>query len=210
MKKSRILVIGDIHGCLEKLKKLIQKIDYNPKQDKLIFLGDYIDRGPDSSGVIEFVLDLNKKSENIICLIGNHEAMFLNYLDGIEVDFFLMNGGINTINDYGTDENIPESHIEFLNNLKTYYETKTHIFVHAGLRNNIPLKEQSKEDLIWIRDGFIYSKYNHGKTVVFGHTPQSKPLLTELKIGIDTGAVFGGDLTCLEITENGSYYFYGA
>lgn len=199
---SRILVIGDIHGCLNKLEQLMKKLTWNPKEDTLVFIGDYIDRGPDSAGVIEYILGLKAQSDKIICLMGNHESLFLDYLAGINTDVFLINGGYDTLLSYNEDEkNIPESHLEFLNNLKPYYETKDYIFVHAGLRDGIALKDQSLKDLLWIREAFIKSDYDHGRRVIFGHTPLPRPLCLDTKIGIDTGAVFEGDLTCLELPD---------
>ncbi|MDY6852862.1 MAG: serine/threonine protein phosphatase, partial [Thermodesulfobacteriota bacterium] len=94
---------------------------------------------------------------------------------------------------------IPQSHYDFLESLAHYYETEDYIFVHAGLRDGILIEDQDPHDLLWIRDEFISSDYDHGKRVIFGHTPFREPLVQPNKIGIDTGAVFGGRLTCLEL-----------
>jgi serine/threonine protein phosphatase 1 len=197
---SRILAVGDIHGCLDKLKKLMDVIKWRPDEDTLIFIGDYVDRGPDSSGVIEYIIGLKKKSDRVICLMGNHETLFMDYLEGKENQVFLFNGGVQTLDSYGGMElEVPEIHMDFLHSLQPYYQTKNYIFVHAGLRNNIPLGRQSLKDLLWIREEFITSHYNHGRRVIFGHTPYPMPLVHDNKIGIDTGAVYGGELTCLEL-----------
>ncbi len=197
---SRLFAIGDVHGCLRKLEALLAMIDWRPEEDTLLFIGDYVDRGDESAGVIDQVINLRLFSDRIVCLMGNHEKLFLDYLEGRNVRLFLMNGGGSTLDSYGGQgAAIPESHREFLASLLPYYETESHIFVHAGLRDGVALAEQDPKDLFWIRDEFITSEYDHGKPVVFGHTPLPRPLVRPNKIGIDTGAVFGGTLTCLEL-----------
>ena len=197
---SRILAIGDIHGSLEKLQLLMATIDWDPAEDTLLFIGDYVDRGPDSAGVIDHILGLMEWSDNIICLRGNHEQLFLDFLEGRNVDTFIHNGGYHTIQSYGgEDAGIPEDHYAFLDSLPLYWETEDYIFVHAGLRDGLALRDQDPRDLLWIREEFIRSDYDHGKRVVYGHTPTREPLVMANKIGIDTGAVYGGRLTCLEI-----------
>jgi serine/threonine protein phosphatase 1 len=207
---ERIFAIGDIHGCISKLKRIIDRIDIDAQNDTLVFIGDYIDRGPDPKGVVDFVLYLRKSINQVICLLGNHEQMFLDYLrnESFNKETFLVNGGGNTISSYGVIEtsegikvDVPDNHMQFFTSLLPYYETDDYIFVHAGLRPNIPLEKQSIEDLIWIRYEFINSSYDFGKTVIFGHTPLSQPFIDFNKIGIDTGAVYGGKLTCVELPE---------
>jgi len=199
---SRILAIGDIHGCFDKLEKLMGAINWRPAEDTLVFMGDYVDRGPDSFKVVEFLIELKTQSNNLIFLLGNHEQLFLEFLEGNSSQLFFLNGGLNTLVSYGGDrQNIPESHVNFLYSLLPYYETEMNIFVHAGLRDGIPLDKQSLTDLIWIRDDFIFSDYDHGKRVIFGHTPVAKPLIQDNKIGIDTGAVYGGMLSCVQLPE---------
>jgi len=207
---GKIFAIGDIHGCISQLDKLLAQLDIDAGEDTLLFIGDYIDRGPDPKGVIDYIIDIRKNVRNVVCLSGNHEDMFLNYcLDGRDEDLYMSNGGMRTLASYGfmregTEELIlPDSHREFFTTLRTYYETDDYIFVHAGLRPGVPLDRQDREDLLWIRFEFISSPYDFGKTVVYGHTPVSlnKPLIDKNKIGIDTGAVFGGRLTCIELPE---------
>lgn len=197
---GRILAIGDIHGMLEKLQMMMLAINWDPDEDTLLFIGDYVDRGPESAGVIDHILGLMSWSENVICLRGNHEQLLLDFLHGRHMQTFLYNGGDTTIDSYGGwDEGVPEEHYYFLESLPYYWETDEYIFVHAGLRDGIPLEQQSLRDLLWIREEFINSDYDHGKKVIYGHTPTKMPVVQKNKIGIDTGAVYGGNLTCLEI-----------
>jgi serine/threonine protein phosphatase 1 len=211
----KIFAIGDIHGCLSKLERIISKTGIDTEEDTLVFIGDYIDRGPDSRGVVDFVLDLKRKIRTIICLKGNHEQMFLDYVClNKNEDLYLSNGGDTTIASYGyrnvrgdRELNVPDSHMEFFNSLLPCYETDDYIFVHAGLRENVLLKNQNIKDMLWIRHDFIMSSYDFGKTVVFGHTPMShsKPLFLPGRIGIDTGAAYGGFLTCVELPSRKIY-----
>ncbi|MGZ3592380.1 MAG: metallophosphoesterase family protein [Syntrophales bacterium] len=207
---GKIFAIGDVHGCISHLNKLVEQLDIDAGEDTLVFVGDYIDRGPDSKGVIDAILDIKKNIRNVVCLSGNHEDMFLNYcFDRRDEDLYMSNGGMRTLASYGfslegTGELIlPESHGEFFTALCTYHETDDYIFVHAGLRPGISLDRQDREDLLWIRFEFINSSYDFGKTVIYGHTPISlnKPLIDKNKICIDTGAVYGGKLTCIELPE---------
>jgi serine/threonine protein phosphatase 1 len=203
---GRILAIGDIHGTRDKLQMLMGAVNWDPDEDTLVFIGDYVDRGPDSAGVIDHVLGLMEWSENVICLRGNHEQLFIDFLDGRDTSTFLYNGGQATIDSYGgEDAGLPEEHYDFLLSLPFYYETEDYIFVHAGLRDGLPLEQQDPHDLLWIREEFIHSSYDHGKLVVYGHTPKREPVVMENKIGIDTGAVYGGKLTCLELPDMSFY-----
>jgi serine/threonine protein phosphatase 1 len=204
---GKIFAIGDIHGSIDRLQDLMQKIPIDFANDTLLFIGDYIDRGPGSVEVVEYLMDLKKRVPEIILLKGNHEDMLEKYLDGTDRFTYLLNGGQNTLDSYLSKTQrsdsfpIPAEHIDFFKSLRLYYETEAYIFVHAGLRPKIPLASQKTEDLLWIRDKFIYSKYNFGKPVVFGHTPLEKPLVEPNKIGIDTGAVYGNALTCVQLPD---------
>jgi serine/threonine protein phosphatase 1 len=204
---SKIFAIGDIHGSFDRLQELMQKIPIDFARDTLVFIGDYIDRGPASVEVVDYLIDLKKQVPQTIFLKGNHEDMLEKYLDGTDRFTYLLNGGQNTLDSYLSKNlqselyPIPSDHMEFFKTLRLYYETEAYIFVHAGLRPKVPLASQETEDLLWIRDKFIYSKYNFGKTVVFGHTPLEKPLVESNKIGIDTGAVYGNALTCVQLPE---------
>ena len=204
-----IYAIGDIHGCLNHLINLLDVVNPDLEQNKLVFVGDYLDRGPQSSKVVDFIIDLKKKynPENIICLMGNHERMFLDFLQGQEEMFFLLNGGASTAVSYWgnhwerSERRLPPEHHNFFATLKLYYETEDYIFVHGGLRPGLPLAAQKEEDLLWIRKEFILSEFNFGRRVIFGHTPVRTPLVMPNKIGIDTGAVYGNKLTCVSLPE---------
>ena len=204
---DKIFAIGDIHGSFDKLQDLMQKIPIDFTHDTLVFIGDYIDRGPSSVEVVDYLLDLKKRVPGIVFLKGNHEDMLEKYLDGTDRFTYLLNGGQKTLDSYLSKNErsdsfpIPSDHMEFYRSLRLYYETEAYLFVHAGLRPRVPLSSQETDDLLWIRDKFIYSKYNFGKPVVFGHTPLEKPLVESNKIGIDTGAVYGNALTCVQLPE---------
>ncbi len=204
----RTFAIGDVHGCLGQLERLLQKIPADPAEDTLVFIGDYIDRGSESRGVVDCVLGLGETHANVVCLRGNHEAMLLDFLEGENEELYWMNGGWATLRNYGillSDSpcvrkgKIPAGHLRFFETLRLYYETDQDLFVHAGLRPGIPLAEQFVEDMLWIRWEFIDSEADFGRRVVFGHTHFHEPLVAENKVGIDTGAVYGGRLTCVEL-----------
>jgi serine/threonine protein phosphatase 1 len=207
MSKEKIFVVGDVHGCLDVLKRLIDNIGWNPSNDRLIFIGDYIDRGKDAKGVVDFVLKLKEDSPLVQCLIGNHEQMFLDYLSGVDSQSSLLNGGLSTLKSYKEvrlrheDPLIPSTHLDFFSSLLSMIELEQYYIVHAGFRPNIRIEDQDFIDMIWIRDEFIYSDYDFGKVVIFGHTPFNSPMIMKNKIGIDTGAVYGNRLTCLELPE---------
>jgi serine/threonine protein phosphatase 1 len=208
MGKGKTFIIGDIHGCLETLKRLMEKIDWLPEEDMLIFLGDYIDRGQNSKGVVDYILGLRKASSGVQCLLGNHEAIFLEYLSGRDRRLFIINGGVSTLESYQRERNeedesslVSQSHIEFYESLRTLIELEDFYVVHAGFRPGVKLEKQSLEDMLWIRDPFIYSQNHFQKRVIFGHTPFYEPLVMDNKIGLDTGAVYGNKLTCLELPD---------
>lgn len=204
---QKIFVVGDIHGCFDKLCALMDKIPLNFTRDQLIFIGDYIDRGPSSLEVVDYLIDLKKRWPATIFLKGNHEDMLEKYLDGSDRFTYLLNGGQRTLDAYLNLPNnpgeypVPPAHLEFFKSLHRYYQTDDYIFVHAGLRKKVPLESQKTIDLFWIRDEFIYSEFDFGKRVIFGHTPFKEPLVHTNKIGIDTGAVYGNRLTCVQLPE---------
>ncbi|NLC71007.1 MAG: serine/threonine protein phosphatase [Desulfuromonadaceae bacterium] len=197
---NRLIAVGDIHGCLAALQHLMEKVKPTV-EDQVVFLGDYIDRGPNSRGVIDFLIDFQKCFPKTVCLKGNHEAMLIDFLRGKNRDLFLLNGGISTLRLYDTDGSLhlPPDHLEFLYKLLPFYRTESFIFVHAGLRPGVPLEEQTEQDLLWIRGDFLYYDFDWGGTVVFGHTPLDSPLQEVNKIGLDTGAVYGRVLTACDV-----------
>ncbi len=187
--------IGDIHGCLDPLRRLMDQIHVS-ETDEVVFIGDYVDRGPDSKGVIDYLLTLQGR---YTFLMGNHERMFLDFLQGKERFLFLYNGGEATLESYGGVGNIPASHLAFLNRLVLYYETDDYLFVHGGIRPGILIQDQDPKDLLWIREEFYAYPGRYAKPVVFGHTPMREVLMEEDRIGIDTACVYGNKLTCLTL-----------
>ncbi|MGV8057846.1 MAG: metallophosphoesterase family protein [Smithellaceae bacterium] len=205
---NNFFAIGDIHGCFNQLQKLIKNLAIDQQYDTLVFIGDYIDRGSSVKEVVDYVIGIKSELNNVICLTGNHEQMFLRYLDGNDEEMYLCNGGHTTLLSYGISRSsmpqtrkaaIPPSHLLFFQSLLPYYETEKYIFVHAGLIPGLMLSEQTVHDLLWVRQEFIDSDYDFGKLVIFGHTPFCSPLISPNKIGIDTGAASGGKLTCVEL-----------
>lgn len=205
-----IYAFGDIHGEFFKLKTLIGRV-FPTKSDKIIFLGDYIDRGPMSFEVIEFLINFNKRHDCVF-LMGNHEEMFLNYIENVKnsKSLFIINGGFKTTKSYkkngwnidpASNIKVPESHYKFFKNLLKYYETDEYIFVHAGIHPNTKMEDMPDEILLWER-GFSHMPYK-GKVVVYGHYPDNEILNEKYKICIDTGACFEGmgDLTCVKLPE---------
>jgi serine/threonine protein phosphatase 1 len=218
----KFYLIGDIHGQLSKLEKLISVIKKNIEtNDLIIFLGDYLDRGPKSFEVVEFLLKL-KTENNIICLMGNHEDMFLRYVSiGDNYDNYMRNGGKYTIRSYSRNSNefvIPETHKKFYNSLKLYYEDDLFIAVHAGINPKVRnIADQKRDDLIWIRENFYQYNKRWDKTIIFGHTPtvyinNSKNVYIDTErniIGIDTNAMSEGfPLTCIRLPDREIYQAY--
>lgn len=211
-------VIGDIHGCLDELGNLLEGLPLLPG-DRMVFLGDYIDRGPDSFGVISYLLDLQRAgAQEIVFLKGNHEDMLLGYLGlpGRHGDMFLYNGGRATLTSYGITDagalpadiaaKFPPSHVRFLRDLKTFCIMEPFLCVHAGVRPFKPLNEQDESELLWIRNEFILNPHTLPFTVLFGHTPQNEVLFDlPYKIGLDTGLVYGNKLSCLEVESKTLY-----
>ena len=204
---KKIFAIGDIHGCYDRLKAMMEMIPIDFASDTLVFIGDYIDRGPQSVEVVDYLIELKTRVPEVIFLKGNHEDMLDKFINGADRFTYLLNGGQQTLDSYMAKSfqseffPIPDNHMEFFKSLRLFYETEEFIFVHAGLRPKIPLKSQSSEDLLWIRDKFVKTKYDFGKRVIFGHTPLKQPLVEPNKIGIDTGAVYGNTLTCVQLPD---------
>ena len=212
-------VIGDIHGCEGELRYLIDSLPLG-QGDRLVFLGDYIDRGPDSAGVVAFLVELHKQLSSIefIFLKGNHEDMLLSFLGigGAHADMFLINGGKATLASYGLETNkpsaeealsrIPSEHLAFYRQLRSYFAMDPFLCVHAGIDPEKSLVEQTEEELFWIRNKFIFASHRLPFTVLFGHTPQHTVFYDlPYKVGLDTGLVYGNMLTCLEVDEKVLY-----
>lgn len=211
---KRVYVIGDIHGCAtepELLLKFLEQKEGLTEEDLVVFLGDYIDRGPNSKGVIDLILDFRNRFPKTRFLRGNHEDMLLDFLGfgGNLGQAFLYNGGLETIQSYGITvfappaemvSALPPSHFKFYTELESILRIGDFICVHAGLNPLRDLTAQNDSDVFWIRDEFLNSVHPFRHTVVFGHTPH-RDVFQHLpyKVGIDTGLVFGNKLTCLEL-----------
>jgi len=210
---TRHLAIGDIHGCINALRSLLDYVRPDA-DDTLITLGDYVDRGPDSRAVLDFIIEL-AKAHNVVPLRGNHEIMMLDSREKQSwLHAWLRYGGDATLRSYapledgaGSFADIPDSHIDFLENkLVSYYECESHFFVHANADANIALEDQSDANLYWRRYGDP-ERHCSGKIMVCGHTPQQSgvPISNPNSICIDTQAYGDGWLSCLEV-ERGTIW----
>lgn len=201
--------IGDTHGCFDKLTELLDQCHRfaSGRPSRFIFLGDYIDRGPDSRGVIQTVLDLQTADPgHVIALAGNHEDLFCQTDTSAGMGRWIANGGGAMLRSYGVTARtgLPPAHIDFLRNRPTSFDDGQRLFVHAGVRPGIPLKEQTRDDLLWIREPFLSSNADHGRLIVHGHTPlkSGEPDVRSNRINLDTGAVFGRALTAAVFTAD--------
>jgi serine/threonine protein phosphatase 1 len=197
---ERTIAIGDIHGCRALLDQLLAQL---PAEGTLVFLGDYVDRGPDSRGVVERLMRL-RDERPCIFLRGNHEVMLDRALSGDSASFrhWWTNGGERTAESYGGP--VPQAHLDFLRETVLYHETATHLFVHAGLAVGRLPAETGEDTLLWVREPFLSSTYHWGKVVVHGHSPVApsfQPDVRPNRINIDTGAVYGGTLTAVLLPE---------
>ena len=223
-----LYAVGDIHGRADLLDDMLRRIGDDAQasgpadEATLVFLGDYVDRGPDSRAVVERLLDGLPVGFEIHFLKGNHEAMLLDFLEEPwRLEHWLMNGGEATMRSYGVDterlmrlraypeawrlafaEALPEAHLEFFKNLKLSVSFGDYLFVHAGVKPGVPLAAQQEKDLIWIREPFLDCTEPFGKIVVHGHTPGKAPVTRSNRIGIDTGACFTNCLTALKLKNH--------
>ena len=206
--EGRLLAVGDIHGYREKLERLIDKVKPTEK-DQVVFLGDLIDRGPDSKGVMEYVLNFCRHFPKTVVLRGNHEDLLLQSLkEPHTLSRYFYGGGWQTFESYGSTSYLnfmPQEHLDFLDSRPVYFQTDDYFFVHAGLRPHVPIEGQSSQDLVWIRHEFLKSDYDWGPVIVTGHTPHLKPVLRKKRIVLDTGVCYPeyglGSLTCCDVRE---------
>ena len=212
---QRVYAIGDVHGCLDRLAAMHAAIandlaERPVKEPLLVHLGDYVDRGADSAGVVARLAErVAMPDVPTVNLMGNHEHMMLDAIASGEAEaaeLWLANGGTESLLSWDVPRSaqpkewasyLPARHLIFLRDLAAYHEAGGYLFVHAGLRPGIPLAQQSRHDLMWIREPFLSSKASFGAVVVHGHTPRPEPVVRPNRIGIDTGAVIGGALTCV-------------
>lgn len=222
---TRVYAVGDIHGRSDLLAETFARIDDDVRRRPVervveVYLGDYIDRGPDSSGVLD-LLAVRLVRRHAICLRGNHEAILETFLrrDADTLYHWAKLGGLQTLASYGIVprtrfeaetplaiqrsmlEIFPREHELFLQCLRNSFVCGDFLFVHAGIRPGVPMNLQDPEDLFWIRDEFLNSVLNHGKVIVHGHTPVDHPDIRENRINIDTGAWRTGTLTCIAIED---------
>ncbi|MCE1237412.1 MAG: metallophosphoesterase [Hyphomicrobiales bacterium] len=214
---ERIYSIGDIHGRTDLLDRLHAAIDADmaTTTDRAteVYLGDFVDRGPDSAGVIERLL---KRSERVrlVAIRGNHEVMFEDFLAGeIDPEEWRQVGGLETLLSYGVDVRglahaprerwvaaakaaVPPAHVAFLAGLSDCFVAGEYYFTHAGVRPGVALDEQEPDDLQWVRDVFLSDERDHGAVIVHGHTPTMQPEFLPNRINLDTGAYLTGRLTC--------------
>ena len=208
----RTYAIGDIHGCRDKLERLVARCRLDAKDEPatFVFLGDFIDRGPDSRGVVEYLIDCQaRRPGETICLCGNHEDLALNAIDDPRqiVQWVVHNGGDKALCSYGvaTPSELPAEHVAWLRALPTHHDDGRRFFVHAGVNPNRPLDSQDRHDLLWIREPFLSDTRDFGRFIVHGHTPLSTglPDLRPNRVNLDTAAVLGGPLTAA-IFEDGT------
>jgi serine/threonine protein phosphatase 1 len=217
---QRIYAIGDVHGCLERLVTLHELIaeDLNARPvdtATLIHLGDYVDRGPESAQVVDWLMaGPPVPASRTVNLMGNHEHLMLSAVasgDLQDAETWLANGGGDSLSSWGLSRStpqrewanrIPVPHLLFLRDLATHVQIGPYLFVHAGVRPGISLTQQTRHDMLWIREPFLSSQEDLGFVVVHGHTPRQEPTVRANRIGIDTGAVMGGALTCVALEED--------
>lgn len=209
---KRVYAVGDVHGCADQLAALHRAIAEDlaarpVARPVLLHLGDYVDRGPDSAGVVAR-LGGGPAGMERVDLLGNHEEMMLLALDrgGTRaVEHWLINGGEMTLASWDVPETapprewgrcIPPADLARLRALRLSHRIDGYFFAHAGVRPGVPLARQSQQDLVWIREPFLSSAADFGAVVVHGHTPAPAPVIRRNRIGVDTGAVMGGKLTC--------------
>jgi serine/threonine protein phosphatase 1 len=194
--------IGDVHGHLNKLQALIDRcLDHcGAQRIRMVFIGDYFDRGPNSRGVIEYLLELQHSvGTEVICLRGNHEADLVACAQGADQTNWLANGGKQTLASYNIADarEIPRAHIEWAGSLPLYYDDGRRLFVHAGIDPAVPMAAQRLKDLLWIREPFLSYEGKFERLVVHGHTPTRSrlPELRSNRVNVDTGAGYDGPLT---------------
>lgn len=216
----RLYAVGDVHGCDDMLadvhRRIAADLAHRPPADhRIVHLGDAIDRGPDSAGVIQRLADMTAADPRVICMAGNHDQMLMDFLrDPARAGpVWLDNGGDATLRSYGVtaptrglaylagalSAAMPTAHQMFLRGLPRIARFGDFVFVHAGVRPGVPLERQDADDLIWVREPFLSDGRDLGFVAVHGHTPVREPDVRANRINIDTGAVYGGALTCLAI-----------
>lgn len=226
-----VYAVGDIHGRFDLLQILLDKIwrdaDSVPQAQKiLVFVGDYVDRGPSSKDVVDFLITLEKPGWDIVKLMGNHEFALLEFLQNPDIyPSWRTYGGAETLLSYGVKPpmfsdakeilraheeflaRFPEEHKLFFSRLDPCFSIGSYYFVHAGIRPGVLLENQTKQDLFWIRDEFLLSDQVFDKIIIHGHTPSEEPVVRHNRIGIDTGAYATNRLSAVKLSED-KYSFF--
>ena len=205
---GRIIGISDIHGEYEKLCRVLEKITPK-KDDTIVFMGDYIDRGKKSRDVVDKIIDM-KTVCNCVYLTGSHEYAMLHAKSDEYYNYLFWNyGGDATAESYGGFDNIMKIHGDFFNSLKFYHIIGKYLFIHAGVKIGVPLEEQSEEDMVYIRSAFYTKPHHLPYKIIFGHTEFDTPQVQEDKICIDTGCgkYKNAPLTAIVIDETGKESF---
>ena len=226
-----VYAVGDVHGCLDELLALESEIIADaaklPGRKTIVMLGDYIDRGPASSGVLDHLLAPPPEGFDRICLCGNHEVAMLDFAEGrIERRQWVAIGGAQTLLSYGIDETkadyggpkagdellrsrIPAAHLAFLREMPVLLQTPNYLFVHAGIRPGVPIDKQTDREMTTLRSKFADTAHLLEQFVVHGHTPVTNPSLDGRHLNIDTGAYFSGRLTGVRIWRNTGKFLTG-
>ena len=237
----RVYAVGDIHGRADLLAALHDRIVDDSAaaagRKVLVYLGDYVDRGPSSFDVVDLLIEAPLEGFEIVHLKGNHEDFLLRFLEEDpgktpeenldEADLWFINGGDATLHSYKVPlltlpfglagletarrafaAALPPSHMTFFRGLEMFHVEGDYLFVHAGIRPGVPLDEQDEADLLWIREGFLDSDADFGHMVVHGHTPEVETDVRPNRIGIDTGAFYTDRLTCLVIEGDGTRFMH--
>jgi diadenosine tetraphosphatase ApaH/serine/threonine PP2A family protein phosphatase len=199
--------IGDVHGCRARLVQLLDRCSRHSdgRPHRLIFVGDYIDRGPDSRGVLALLMALQQERRgDVICLRGNHEVLLLEAVGSGDPLLWLMNGAAETLASYAIEDpsQLPPADVDWVAALPVSFDDGVRYFVHAGVNPDRPLDQQTERDQVWIREPFLSSGSDYGRLIVHGHTPLTTgvPDLRANRLNIDTGAVYGGPLTAAVFT----------
>ncbi|MER9732360.1 metallophosphoesterase family protein [Mesorhizobium sp. M0217] len=223
----RLYAIGDVHGRLDLLaamhRRIESELEYKPTSDwRVIHLGDYVDRGPESKGVIDFLIEVQKRDPRHLMLAGNHDIGFLDFLDEPDPEgLFIRYGGVQTAQSYGVDlaeqaswfgkaealrrghqalvNAVPQAHVDFLRSLQLSLISGDFFFCHAGVRPDVPLESQSPQDLVWIRDVFHNHPRLYPKVIVHGHTPVPEAEVMPNRVNVDTLAWQSGMLSALAV-----------
>ncbi|ESW70236.1 metallophosphatase [Mesorhizobium sp. LSJC268A00] len=223
----RLYAIGDVHGRLDLLaamhRRIESELEYKPTSDwRVIHLGDYVDRGPESKGVIDFLIEAQKRDPRHLMLAGNHDIGFLDFLDEPDPEgLFIRYGGVQTAQSYGVDlaghaswfgkaealrrghqalvNAVPQAHVDFLRSLQLSLISGDFFLCHAGVRPDVPLASQSPQDLVWIRDVFHNHPGLYPKVIVHGHTPVPQAEVMPNRVNVDTLAWQSGMLSALAV-----------